>query len=230
MTSWRTLSASICLARATRPTWYNAAAGLTCGSSPLADAVTRSTGMGNELSGSAAFKASMRARTASISAGFVGPRFEPPDAVPLFGIGEVAERRPQKYFGSWNDWPISEEPTALPSRITRLPDAWFGKTALPIPVTTMGYTIPVSTVSNTNNTSNERSIRLMIRTPLNQLQCRQHHVDQLDAGEGHENAPHAVDQEIAAQQRGGAQRAILHAFEGERNQQHDDERVEDHRG
>ena len=90
--------------------------------------------MGNGLSGSAAFKASMRPRTASSSAGFVGPRFEPLEAVPLFGIGDVAERRPQKYFGSWKDWPISADPTGLPSRMTRLPDTCLGKTALPPPL------------------------------------------------------------------------------------------------
>ncbi len=32
--------------RATRASWYSAAAGLMCGSRPLADAVTRSTGTG----------------------------------------------------------------------------------------------------------------------------------------------------------------------------------------
>ncbi len=80
----------------------------------------------------------------------------------MFGIGDVAEMRPQKYFDSWNDWPISAEPTGLPSRMTRLPDTWLGKTALPIPVTAMGYTRPVSTVSNANKTSNGRSTRFMI--------------------------------------------------------------------
>ncbi len=74
----------------------------------------------------------IRARTASSSAGLVGAKFEPLEAVALFGIGEVADTRPQKYFGSWNDWLMSEEPTALPSRITRLPDTWLGKNTLPM--------------------------------------------------------------------------------------------------
>src|ERR1700678_3714682 len=112
----------MCRVRATRATWYRAEAGLICGSSPLPDAVTRFTGTAAGLSGSAAFKAAMRPRTAAISAGLVVPRLEPPEEVPLFGIGEVAEMRPQKYFGSWKDWPISDDPTALPSRMIRLPD------------------------------------------------------------------------------------------------------------
>jgi len=33
-------------------------------------------------------------------AGFVGPRFDPDDAAALYGNGEVAEGRPQKYLGS----------------------------------------------------------------------------------------------------------------------------------
>ncbi len=52
-------------AAATRWTWYSAAATLMCGSSPLPEAVTRSTGIGSVLPGSAALSASMRAWTAS---------------------------------------------------------------------------------------------------------------------------------------------------------------------
>ena len=40
---------------------------------------------------------------ASINAGFVGPKFDPLDAPALFGMGEVADTLPQKYFGSWKD-------------------------------------------------------------------------------------------------------------------------------
>src|SRR5262249_43886252 len=101
-------------ARATRAVWYFAAAGEMCGSTPLADAVMRSTGIGSLLSGSAARSASMRCLTASVRAEFVGPRFEAADDAGLFGNGEVADGRGQKYFGSVNAWPISSEPSALP--------------------------------------------------------------------------------------------------------------------
>ena len=60
-------------ARAMRGTCQAAAAGVMCGSSPLAEAVTRSTGTGTVLPGSAARSASVRAFTASVSAGFSGP-------------------------------------------------------------------------------------------------------------------------------------------------------------
>ena len=98
-----------------------------CGSRPLAEAVTRSTGTGAVLPGSAARSASMRPLTASTSAGFSGPWFEPLELPALYGIGEVADGRLQKYFGSLKVWPISDEPTGLPSLSSRLPPACVGK-------------------------------------------------------------------------------------------------------
>ena len=90
------------------------------------------------MSGSAFCSASMRPLTASASAGLSGPWLEPEDAPALYGIGEVAEARLQKYFSSLKGWPISAEPTALPSRSTRLPFACVGKTACAMPVTISG--------------------------------------------------------------------------------------------
>ena len=63
----------------------------------------------------------MRALTASMRAGLSGPRFEPPEAAALYGCGDVADGRLQKYFGSLKLWPISAEPTALPLLTIRLP-------------------------------------------------------------------------------------------------------------
>ena len=65
---------------ATRATWYSAAAGLMSGSSPEADVVTRSTGIG--LSPLAALRVSTAAVIRSISVWFVGPRLEPAEALP----------------------------------------------------------------------------------------------------------------------------------------------------
>ena len=123
-TSLRTWSSEMLRTLATRATWYSAAAGLISGSRPLAEAVTRSIGTGPVLSGCAFLIASRRARTASNWAGLVGPRLLPEEAEASFGKAEVADGRPQKYFGSSNDWPISSEPTSLPSRTIRLPFAW----------------------------------------------------------------------------------------------------------
>src|SRR5215469_4012109 len=142
---------------ATRSTWYAAAAGEISGSSPLPDDVTRSTGMGCETSVPAALRAAMRPLSSSASAGLVGPRFEAPEPVGLYGIGEVAERRPQKYWGASNCWPMSALPTTLPSTSTRLPLAWRWNAAWPNAVITAGYTRPVMTVSTAKITIRGRN-------------------------------------------------------------------------
>src|ERR1700756_3414759 len=96
---------------------------LICGSSPLPDAVTRSTGTGALLSGSASRNALTRSFTASDSAGLRAPWFEAPEDAPLYGCGEVADGRLQKYFGSSNGWPISSEPRGFPLTTNRVPFA-----------------------------------------------------------------------------------------------------------
>src|SRR5262245_13565034 len=123
-----------------------------CGSRPLPDAVTRSTGTGAVLPGSAARSASTRSCTLLINAGFVGLRLEPEDDAALYPNGEVADGRPQKYFGSSNGWPISAEPTTLPSLTIRLPLAWRGKITCAMPVTIAGYTSPITTENSTSMT------------------------------------------------------------------------------
>src|SRR5205823_2058178 len=117
------------LTRATRAAWYFAAAMLISGSRPLAEAVTRSTGTGSVLAGSAVFNASRRVLMASVSAGFRGPWLDPLEAVALYGWGEVAEGRLQKYFGSLKAWPMTRDPTGRPPAVTRLPAAWSGNSS-----------------------------------------------------------------------------------------------------
>ena len=73
----RSLSGSIWRALATRGTWKRAAAGVMSGSRPLAEVVTRSTGIGVPGFSLASLAASPLTR--SISAWLVGPRFEPPE-------------------------------------------------------------------------------------------------------------------------------------------------------
>jgi hypothetical protein len=80
----------------------------------------------------------MRALTASASAGLVGPRFEPDEAAALYGWGEVAEGRLQKYPGSSKGCPMSEDPTIVPSCTMRLPLAWRGNRIWAAPVTISG--------------------------------------------------------------------------------------------
>src|SRR6266513_2066450 len=110
-----------------------------CGSRPLAEAVTRSTGTGAVMSGSAARMVSTRPWTALITSEFVGERFEPDDAPALYGNGLVADGRPQKYFASSKGCPMRAEPTALPSLTIRLPFFCRGNTACAMAVTIAGY-------------------------------------------------------------------------------------------
>src|SRR5664279_2900304 len=111
---------------------------LISGSRPLADAVTRSAGTGAVLAGSASRSALIRSFTASASAGLRGPRFEPEDEAPLYGCGDVADGRLQKYFGSSNGWPISVDATVLPPCRTRLPLAAPGNASWAMPQVTSG--------------------------------------------------------------------------------------------
>src|SRR6478752_1103997 len=118
-----------------------------CGSRPLPDAVTRSTGTG--IDGFSVFNFTTSSFTRSLSALLVGPRFEPDEFAALYGAGtvllesagsaaDVADGRPWKYLSSLNSCPINEDPITLPSRAIRLPCAWVGKIALAIPVMASG--------------------------------------------------------------------------------------------
>jgi hypothetical protein len=64
---------------------------------------------------------------------------------------------------------------------------------------------------------------------LGEMEDDEEHVDDLDADEGRDDAAEAVDDEVVAEQARGADRPVLDAAEGERNQGDDDERVEDDR-
>ncbi len=54
-------------------------------------------------------------------------------------------------------------------------------------------------------------------------------VDRLDADERNDDAADAIDQQVAGQNRGRAERTIRHAAQRERNQRDDDQRVENDR-
>src|SRR5262245_4767320 len=147
LTSSRTRSSGKLRAFATRGTWNIAASGVMCGSSPPPVVVTKSIGTGAEEF--SAFSLSTSALTRSIRALLVGPRLAPPEFAALYGAGTVlleslgsgavvADGRPWKYLSLVNSWPISAEPTTLPSTSTRLPCACFGKMTPASPVITSG--------------------------------------------------------------------------------------------
>src|SRR5690349_20641062 len=62
----------------------------------------------------------------------------------------------------------------------------------------------------------------------NELHEVDEHVYDLDAGEGNDESAESIDEEIALQDLSGAERAKLHAAQGERYQENDDHGVEDH--
>src|SRR5215510_11715331 len=190
-----------------------------CGSSPLPEAVTRSTGTGALLPGSAARSASTRPWTALTRSGLVGLRLDPEDEAALYGNGLVAEGRPQKYLGSSKGWPMRAEPTSLPSLETRLPWAWYGKTAWATPVTRSGYATPVTRVRATRMTRAGRSCtRMMSTPPLHEAEGHEDHVHELDPRERDEDPAHPVDPEVAPEDGRRADGTVAHTAEGERDE------------
>ena len=121
-----------------------------CGSSPLADAVTRSTGIGDLLDGSAERRYFILDLTDAVSASFEGPMFDPDDEEALYGDGDVADGLDHRYFGSSNGWPISADPAGFPSTMIRLPLASAVNIDCASHVTHIGYITPVRRVSTTN--------------------------------------------------------------------------------
>src|SRR5262245_36923918 len=65
--------------------------------------------------------------------------------------------------------------------------------------------------------------------PSGQVQGGDQEVDRLDADERNDDAADTIDQEVAAKQRSGADRAVTHTFERQRDQRDDDQRVDDDR-
>src|SRR5579863_5174357 len=122
---------------------------------------------------------------------------------------------------------MRREPTILPSLVMRLPAASFGKTSWAIPVTTSGYTTPVITVRIRNSTRAGRISERIWVTSSNQMRQHQTPVNELDSRERNENTSQAVDQQVTPQEHGSPQGAVLHPLQCQRDQEHDDQRVED---
>src|ERR1700704_6744802 len=65
---------------------------------------------------------------------------------------------------------------------------------------------------------------------LGQVNRRDEEVDELDADEGGDDAADAIDEQVPAEQSRGTDGPIANAAQGERDQDHDDQPVEDHGG
>src|ERR1700745_784884 len=108
-----------------------------CGSSPDPDAVARSTGI--DAPGFSAESDCTLPETRSISALFVGPRFDPPEAIGSYPAGPAADGPALKYPGAVNGRPTRLEPITAPSgwRISS-PLACRGYSSCASTVTTSG--------------------------------------------------------------------------------------------
>src|SRR5208283_2709456 len=134
-TNGRRVSTLIPLTRAIRGIWNSAAAGEISGSSPDPDAVTRSAGIATPGFSFCNFATSCFTR--STSCWFVGPKFEPDDAVGSYPV-PAAEGREWKYLFEVKGCPMSRDPRIWPFFSIRLPFACFGKNKWLNPVTASG--------------------------------------------------------------------------------------------
>jgi hypothetical protein len=172
-----------------------------CGSRPLAEAVTRSTGTGAVLPGSAARRASTRPLTASsqrrVQRALVGAAG---GSRRCRASGRWPRATPEM-LGSLKFWPIRAEPTGLPSRRIRLPAACAGNSQLRDAGDEQRIGDAGHTVSTEEQTRAGRRMGFMAIPPQTRPRADQQQVDGLDADEGHDQAAQPVDQQVAAQQR-----------------------------
>src|SRR5215475_544619 len=96
--------------------------------------------------------------------------------------------------------------------------------------------IPVSTVSTSTARSAARCWEIQVGRRITKSASRNsgyeldEQVDDFDAGERGDDPAEAVDEQVATQHRRRAAWAVPDAAQGERDQQHDDDGVEDDRG
>src|SRR3974390_51940 len=85
-------------------------------------------------------------------------------------------------------------------------------------------------VSETTRTIAGRISFNMALPRSGEVQCADKQVDRLDTDERNDDSAYTVDQQVAPQQRGGADRTIADAAQRQRNEGNDDQRIEDDRG
>ena len=175
-----------------------------------------------------------------MSALLEGPRFEPPEFAALYGAGTVlvaslgsgavvADGRPWKYLSLVNSLADQLGADDLAVALDQAPLRLAGKDHLG----NAGHRQRI----DQSGDEREREENDDGRTDFAQhdsfssgeMQGGDGEVDRLDADERDDHAAAAIDPEIAPQQRAGADRAIAHAFQRQRNERDDDQRVEDDR-
>src|SRR5271157_5569721 len=92
------------------------------------------------------------------------------------------------------------------------------------------------------NTSTNNSKKLLViyrdisfsprftETSADHMQTYNYEVDQFDAYKGQNHATQAPDQQIPAQERLSAQRPVSNSLQGDRDECHNNDRIENHRG
>src|SRR3984957_21872 len=86
--------------------------------------------------------------------------------------------------------------------------------------------MPVRTVKMANRTMAGRMTARSTRRSSGETSQYQAQVDELDSDKGHQNAPEAIDEKIAAQEHGCTERPVLHALQRQRNEKHDYDCIE----
>jgi hypothetical protein len=71
---------------------------------------------------------------------------------------------------------------------------------------------------------------IAIGTTAPQAGQYQAQVNELDPSKGHQNAAEPIEKKIAAQEHRCAECPVLHALQCQRNEKHNDDRIEDHGG
>src|ERR1700730_13565293 len=90
--------------------------------------------------------------------------------------------------------------------------------------------MPVTSVSKAKRMTAGRMIALIRTTPLGQPRHDEGEVYELDTREWQQDTSDAIEQQVAAQQHRRAECPIFDALQGQRNEKHNDYRVEDHGG
>src|SRR5215469_13986371 len=85
--------------------------------------------------------------------------------------------------------------------------------------------MPVMRVRTSSRTRAGRTMVFM----LHQMEQLEAEVDELDACERDHNASEAINEQVAPQEDGRAERSIFDPLQGQWDQEHDDQRIEDHR-
>src|ERR1700692_1179088 len=88
--------------------------------------------------------------------------------------------------------------------------------------------MPVTTASRAKSMTAGRMTALMSTTPLGQARHYERQVNELNPGEGQQDPPDPVEQQVAAQEHRRSEGPIFDTLQRQRNEEHNDHGIEDH--